>query len=417
MNNLKRSPNERLLKDLPDKFYYIWQYLEWGGAQVLFFGLMKEAQKRGDVRAVLPAGSNKQLLRFLDNLKVSYEFFPAYTDVHPAQGFKKKLEKHWNKLYCEYVLMRYLRKIDFGGSVIHIELAPWQSMLALLWLCRKTQVFVTMHNSLPAVSKWRTSIWKLKFRILTASKNFHLFTANNDTKNSLKPFVSKDFLDSIRVIYANINPEEIEEALGSGTNRTQHLNKYNLPDDKFLVFCVGQFIDRKGRWIFLEAAQSLLKTNDDIAFVWISNYRPTQEDFERMENYGLGENFTFLSSEQVGSEHIDLFKLLKYADIFALPSFLEGLPISIIEAMALGIPTISTNINAIPEAVKHLETGILIEPGSSDALRNAIQLLKDDKALRENLAKNGREYALEKFDEKTVAKIAVETYIESFKQK
>ena len=73
----------------------------------------------------------------------------------------------------------------------------------------------------------------------------------------------------------------------------------------------------------------------------------------------------FLSSDQIGTEHVDLFKLLRLADVFALPSYVEGLPISIIEAMALGIPTISTNINAIPEAIKHLETGILIEAGNS----------------------------------------------------
>lgn len=416
MNNLKPHSINQTSSSKPNKFYYVWNYLEWGGAQVLFFGLMKEAKKWGDVLTIIPIGSNEQLLKFLDNLKVSYEFFSAHADVKPARDFKRKLAKHWNKIYCEFVLLRFLRNFDFKNSIIHTELAPWESMLALLWLCRKTQVFVTMHNSLPDTSKWRLALWKIKFWVLTKSKRFHLFTANNNTKKSLEPFVNKRYLDTIKVIYANVNREEIDEALNCETSRTEHLRKYNLHDNKFLVFCVGQFIDRKGRWIFLEAARELLKTNDDIHFIWISNYRPSAEDFEKAQSYGLGENFTFLSSEQVGSEHVDLFKLLKFADVFALPSYLEGLPISIIEAMALGIPTVSTNINAIPEAIKHLETGILIEPGDSDALKNAIQSLKDDEKLREDLAKNGREYALEKFDEKAVAKIAIETYFESFEQ-
>jgi len=276
---------------------------------------------------------------------------------------------------------------------------------------------MTMHNSLPAVPKWRFLLWKLKFQILSRNKNFHLFTANQDTKESLRPFVPGKFLETVKVIYANINPVEIDEALIAEVNRAAYSKKYNLPKDKFFVFCVGQFIDRKGRWIFLEAAQMLLKDNSDIAFVWISNSKPSAVDLEKAQNYGLGENFRFITSDQVGSEHTDLFKLMRLADVFALPSYLEGLPISIIEAMGLGIPTISTKINAIPEAIKHLQTGLLIEAGNSVALKNAIQKLKDNDELRESLAKNGREYVLEKFNEKAVAKIAIETYIEAYQQR
>lgn len=416
MNSFNSLTEKKTSENAPDKFYYIWHYLEWGGAQVLFFGLMKEAKKLGEVLAIMPAGSNEQLLRFLDNLQVPYQFFPAHTDAQPAVGLRRKLERHWNKFYCEFVLLRYLKRFDFKKSIVHAELAPWQSMLALLWLCRRARVFVTMHNSLPATSKWRVRLWKLKFGLLTKSKNFHLFAANEDAKNSLRPLVSEEFFDTVKVTYANVNRDEIEEAFNYKIDRNEFLKKYHLPENKFLVFCVGQFIDRKGRWVFLEAARSLLKENADMAFVWISNSKPSPEDFVRAQSYGLGDDFIFLTSEQVGAEHIDLFKLLRLAGGFALPSYLEGLPISIIEAMALGIPTVSTNINAIPEAIKNLETGILIEPGDSEALRKAIQDLKDDKDLREKLSANGREYALAKFDEKAVAKIAVEAYIEASKK-
>ncbi|MBA4122671.1 MAG: glycosyltransferase family 4 protein [Acidobacteria bacterium] len=405
------------MKPFPKNFIYLWHYLEWGGAQVLFFGLMKEAKKKGEVLAVMPKGSNMQLLKFLNNLGVSYEFFDAHIDAAPADSLKRKLERHWKKLYCEFVLLKYVGKYDLKNSVVHTELAPWQSLWALLWLCRKSTVFMTMHNSLPAVRRWRFLLWKLKFQILSRNKNFHLFTANQDTKESLRPFVSGEFLETVKVIYANINPEEIDEALTAQVDRAVYSKKYNLPKEKFFVFCVGQFIDRKGRWIFLEAAQMLLKDNNDIAFVWISNSKPSAVDLEKAQNFGLGENFRFITSDQVGSEHIDLFKLMRLADVFALPSYLEGLPISIIEAMGLGIPTISTEINAIPEAIKHLQTGLLIDTGNSIALKDAIQKLKDNDELRESLSKNGREYALAKFNEKKVAEIAVESYIEAYQQR
>ena len=391
--------------------------MDWGGAQVLFFGLMKEAKKLGEVIAVLPEGSNSHLLKFLGNLNVSCQFVDAHTDGKPALKIKRKLERHRNKIKSEYAFIRHLNNLDLENSVIHTEFAPWQSFMAIYLLSLKAPVFVTMHNSLPENLKWRSVLWRIKFRLLMSSKNFYLFTANQDTKNSLKKLLPQKYIDRVKVIYANIDPDEIEEAMSLRLNRQDICRRYNLPENKFYIFCVGQFIDRKGRWIFLEAAQKLLKSNKDLMFVWISNSKPDSEDLEKVKTYGLGENFRLITSDQVGNEHIDLFKLMRVADVFTLPSYVEGLPISIIEAMALGLPTISTDINAIPEAVKHLETGILIEPGSSEQLVNAVQMLVNDENLRKQLSEKGREYVLEKFNQKKVVKIAVESYIEAFNNK
>lgn len=367
--------------------------------------------------AVIPEGSNEQLLRFLNNLDVTYKFVDSHADAKPALKIKRKFKRHWNKLRSEYFYFRYLEKLDLENSIIHAEFAPWQSFLILYFLAGKAPVFITMHNSLPPVPKWRYFQWQVKFWLLTRLKNFHIFTANKDTRESLRKLVPQKAFDKIKVIYANVNPQEINEALNAEIDRTELLKKYKIPENKFLVFCVGQFIDRKGRWIFLEAAQKLLEKNNDIAFVWISNSKPEADELARAEEYNLGENFRLITSDQIGTEHIDLFKLLRLADLFALPSYLEGLPISIIEAMALGIPTISTNINAIPEAVKHLETGWLIEPGNSDLLVEAVQTLKDDEVLRNKLSQKGRKFALENFNENVVAKIALESYLDAFRSK
>ncbi len=411
---MKLKKHKHSKKDVPTKFFYIWNYLEWGGAQTYFFGLMKEARKYGEVLVIMPMGSHSQLLNFLDNLEIPYQFFDAHTDLKPALNLKRKFQRHWNKLKCEYILYRYLTKFDFKNSIVHIELAPWQSMTFLGWLCTKTKVFTTVHNSILPIPTFRYLLWRAKFRILSSFKDFHIFTANQDAKDSLRKLVSDEYFERITVVPAYINPVEVEETLTTPINRAEIREKYLLPSDKFLVFCVGQFIDRKGRWLFLEAAQKLLIDNDDMAFVWISNSKPSHADLEKVKTYNLGEKFIFITSDQVGDEHIELFKLLRIADIFALPSYLEGLPISLLEAMALGIPCISTNINGIPEAVKHLETGYLIEAGNAKKLVEAIKTLKYDKALREKLAKNGREIVLANFNEKIVAKIALEKYFEAF---
>jgi glycosyltransferase involved in cell wall biosynthesis len=299
---------------------------------------------------------------------------------------------------------------------VHVELTPWQSLFALVGLCLRTRVFITMHNRLTAVPKWRGWLWKLKFWVITRFENFHIFASNQDARESLRPLVSKEFLQKVKVTYTNVNPSEIDDALAAPFNRPELLQKFNLPADKFLVVCVGQFIDRKGRWTFLEAAQILNKTDEEIIFIWIYNSRPSDADLKKAARYGLGETFRLISSAGIGPEHLDLFKFLRLADVFTLPSFEEGLPISLLEAMALGIPSISTNVNAIPEAVIDQETGLLIEAGDAEALAGAIQTLKADKNLREKLSNNGRQWVLKHFDEREVARIAIASYQESLRK-
>jgi len=410
--NSQNSRNQR-----PKQVFYVWDYLEWGGAQIYFLGIALRIKDKTKVRFVFPRETNRQLINFCEKLGLEYEFIETVADLKPAPTLKRKLERHWNKIYNEYYLLKFLMKYDLTDSVLHIELSPWQSVFALLRLCRRAeQVFITMHNALPPVSKSRALLWKLKFSLITRFSNFHIFPSNIDAKNSLKPFVSKEFLKKTKVTFTNVNPDEIEEALSSELKKDEILEKFGLPKNKLLVFCLGQFIDRKGRWVFLEAAKKLLKTAPDIAFVWISNSVLTAEESAKIESFELGDSFFLIKSEVVGTEHIDLMRFLRLADIYALPSFVEGLPISLLEAMALGIPSISTNVYAIPEAVKNCETGLLIEAGETEALAGAIETLKNDVDLRKKLGQNGRAWVLANFNEINVAEIAFQSYTEAFEE-
>lgn len=415
--HLKSENSDNFIKQKPKQVFYVWNYLEWGGAQVYFLGIASRIKDRTIVKFIFPKETNRQFINFCENLGIDYEFLDSPADLRPALSFKQKLERHVNKFRSEVSLLRFLQKLDLRDSILHIELAPWQSVFALAWLCRRGRVFMTMHNALPRVSKWRDFLWKLKFSIVTRFKNFQIFASNRDAKNSLRPYVSKEFFDKTRVTYTNVNPDEIDAALKADLKREALLQKFGLPADKFLVFCLGQFIDRKGRWTFLEAAEKILKDTSEVAFVWISNSNLTGAETAKIERYALDDKFFLIRSEAVGDEHLDLMRFLRTADVFTLPSFVEGLPISLLEAMALEIPSISTNVYAIPEAVKNNETGILIEAGDSAALAAAVITLKNDAALRKKLAWNGRQWVLTNFNEIGVAEIAFRAYVESFENK
>jgi len=251
-------------------------------------------------------------------------------------------------------------------------------------------------------------------RFASRLPGFHIFASNKDTKNKLRGWVSDEFLDSICVTYTCVNPPEIDAALEADLDVADVRSSYGVGPDDLLVLCLGQFIDRKGRWVFLDAAKEVADQHKDVKFIWVSPKLPNEQEIKRIESFGLGDRFKLVLSETIGKEHSEILKFYRVADLYALPSYVEGLPIALLEAMAMGVPSISTNVYAIPEAVLDHETGLLVPPGDADALATAIIELRNDAALRKKLSENGRALVMKNFDERVASRLAIDAYEECF---
>ena len=105
---------------------------------------------------------------------------------------------------------------------------------------------------------------------------------------------------------------------------------------------------------------------------------------------GLTRNVSFLGA----IEHRQVPELLRNVDIFVMPSIREEFGVAAVEAQAMEIPVISTRVGGVPEVVLDGETGILIEPGDSEQLAQAILTLIENPALRRQMGKRGREHVL-----------------------
>jgi glycosyltransferase involved in cell wall biosynthesis len=101
--------------------------------------------------------------------------------------------------------------------------------------------------------------------------------------------------------------------------------------------------------------------------------------------------------------------LLQAADIYVLPSYFEGVPMSILEAMAAGLPVIATRVGGVPEIVEHEQTGLLIDAGDVTALARQIERLTRDEALRLRFGQAGRKSA-ERFDVRRYGRQLIEHY-------
>ncbi len=400
--------------DRKNRLVFVWNYLSWGGAQVYFLAIMKAAREAWDILVILPKASSPEILRYLKELDIQYKLVDYHVDFEPAPTLGRKLARQSTRIRVELRTFRELLRFDVRDTVFQIEIAPWQSVAFLTAMSlRRAKVFLTLHNFLPDAPRWRTAVWKSRFRFVSHLPGLNFFASNDDTKNRLRGWVNDNFWDRIRVTFTAVDPPQIAEAASAPFDRERMLAVHGVPPENFVVLCVGQFIDRKGRWIFLEAAREVLRSETGIAFVWLTPQMPSVEDRQRIAEFDLGEKFRLVHSEKLGKDRLDVLTFFRIADVFALPSYVEGLPIALLEAMALERPSISTNVYAIPEAVKHLETGILLEAGDAKALAGAILLLKSDPNLRARLGRNGREYVLEHFDERDAAASAIQAYEEA----
>jgi glycosyltransferase involved in cell wall biosynthesis len=112
------------------------------------------------------------------------------------------------------------------------------------------------------------------------------------------------------------------------------------------------------------------------------------------DSYGLGGTVRFLGWLR-GAE---LLGALKEADVLVLPSWAEGLPNVMVEAMAARLAVVVTTVGAIPELVENRQSGMLVEPKDVDALVGALSELMDDPALRERIADQGHRIAARDFE-------------------
>jgi glycosyltransferase involved in cell wall biosynthesis len=103
-------------------------------------------------------------------------------------------------------------------------------------------------------------------------------------------------------------------------------------------------------------------------------------------------------------------KVISLSDIYILPSYSEGLPIAMLEAMAAGLPIISTPVGSIPEVIEEGVNGYLIKPGDYYGLAEKISVLAKDRQLRQIMGKNNAEKIRREYDDKIVMQKLTKVY-------
>lgn len=171
-------------------------------------------------------------------------------------------------------------------------------------------------------------------------------------------------------------------------------------DGVFRVLCVASFKEVKGHTYLVAACSRLQQTGIRFHCQLIGDGPLRHQIEQQIASAGLGNYFT-LSGQK---PHPVVLEAMRDADVVVLPSILasrgdrEGIPVCLMEAMALERPVVSSNLSGIPELVTSGKEGLLVEQKDSGALAMALEQLARDPQLRIRMGSNGRQMIMREFD-------------------
>jgi glycosyltransferase involved in cell wall biosynthesis len=322
---------------------------------------------KGGVSSVIQGYRNAGLFE-----KLNIEYF----ETHGGGSKKKKV-----LIFLNQLIKILFRIHEF--NIIHLQTASYWSfrrkfILILISKIFKKKIIIHIHGA-KFISYFSKSIYIEKLAIMFAFKI-------SDIIICLSPEWHKDLKKIYNEAKIITIPNSIKIALS-----TEDLDYNKNTKNKNILF-FGRLGKRKGVYELIEAAKQI--------------------DFEKFnaQIYLCGDGEIELISKKIFDlkleDHIRVLgwvegnkknKIYKEGYIFILPSYFEGLPMSILEAMSYGLPIISTTVGGIPYAVKNGIEGFLIEPGNYNLLAKRINTLLEDESLRNKMSSAAKRKISEMF--------------------
>jgi glycosyltransferase involved in cell wall biosynthesis len=150
---------------------------------------------------------------------------------------------------------------------------------------------------------------------------------------------------------------------------------------------LGRIGQRKGAFDLIAAFAALPNAHKTMAHLTIAGDGEGEQAREKVKRLGLEASITIL--DWLNPEQRDTY--LAKSDVFILPTYNEGLPLALLEAMGWGLPAITTPVGGIPELVTSGQDGILVEPGNIEQLAHAMRSLIENEDLRRSIGMKARE--------------------------
>jgi len=229
----------------------------------------------------------------------------------------------------------------------------------------------------PAVASWKLRAHRLLDRITMRSVSRF---------QALSQAVASSWIETVglRADRVVVIPRGIDMGRFSGRDRAaarEHLlESLGLPEDAFVVLNVGRQVPQKGQLYAVQAMPELLQSAPTAVLLSAGTPGPMTDRLSaEVAQLGIADRVIWLGVRD------DISVLLLAADAFVFPSLYEGLGVSLLEAMAAGLPVVTANVAPMTEVVTDRVTGLLVEPRQPAAIAAALRELAANMSLRDSL--------------------------------
>lgn len=292
-------------------------------------------------------------------------------------------------------------------DIVHVH-TPIAAVLGRIAakLARVPNIIYTAHgfyfheNMKPLIYKIFLNIEKFVARLAT---DFIFTQSEEDAQTAYQnKFIDRDKIIAIgngvdvcgKFNPKNINKDEIEDLY----------KELGLKKEDKIVSFIGRLVKEKG---ILDLLDSYKYIRNDVKFLIIGDVSQGDRDTEtikKLEKYKENKNIIFTGKRS------DIYNLLYISDIFCLPSYREGMPRSIIEAMAMECAVVATNIRGSREEVIHGKTGYLVNLNSPKEIANKVDEILNNESLLNSMKLEGRKRAEEIYDEDVVVRKQLDVF-------
>ena len=233
---------------------------------------------------------------------------------------------------------------------------------------------------------WREGRWKT-YAIDRCVNRF--IDANIAISESLRQYLIEGKGFPAEKVVMIRNGRELSRVLAPPQKDSSQLrSEFSMSDNELVVVVPGRLEIQKGHCHFIEALPGVLRRFPNVRVLFVGDGSLRSQLSEDVARRGLTKYVIFTGYRK------DVYDLIRLADLVVLPSLYEGLPLTAIEAGALGKTIVATSVDGTPEVVLHGQTGWLVAPRRPEELAEAMCNLLGNPHLREALGKSAREFVL-----------------------
>jgi glycosyltransferase involved in cell wall biosynthesis len=291
-----------------------------------------------------------------------------------------------------YKLLRYLRRTR--PQLVHLQLTHiygFEHIIPLLRACRVPVIVTTEHNApygRPRLAPARRLLKRLNCRLVDGT-----FVVSKE----LQRLLTKEFEADPHKIWQFGNSVDLNRFRGDIDGSAVRAS-LGVSASTRVVVTIARLEAQKGIGFLLAAAEQVLHRHPEAQF-WVAGDGSLRSDLRaQAERSGVAHAVRFLGFRD------DLPALLAAADIFVLPSLYEGLPLSVLEAMAMEKAVVATPVGGTPDIVDDGVTGLLVPPADPQALAGAIDRLLTSPGLAAQLAAAGAQRVRSEYSVTAVVK-------------